>query len=121
MTITLTEERKQSIYTLCQNILSNYQAAIRELAQTIGVIESLFRAVPYGQMYFRELEKFKVQSLARSGGNFDREAYISEEAANELKWWIRNILMLLNPLNSHLLILQFFLMQFWKAGEAQIE
>ena len=85
MTITLTEERKQSIYTIYQNILLNYQATIRELAQTIGVIMSSFRAVPYGQMYYRELEKCKVQSLARSGGNFDRKAYISEEAANELK------------------------------------
>ena len=52
MTITLTEERKQSIYMLCQNILSNYQASIRDLAQTIGVIVSSFRAVPYGQMYY---------------------------------------------------------------------
>ena len=91
MTITLTEERKQSIYTLCQNILSNYRATIRELAKTIGVIVSLFRAVPYGQMYYKELEKCEVQSLARSGGNFDRKAYISEEAVNELKWYIRNI------------------------------
>ena len=30
-------------------------------------------------------------SLARSGGNYDREAYISEETAKELKWWIKNI------------------------------
>ena len=57
MTITLTEERKQSIYTLCQNILSSYQSSIRDLAQTIGVIVSSFRTVPYGQMYYRELEK----------------------------------------------------------------
>ena len=57
MTITLTEERKQSIYMLCQNILSNYQATIRELVQTIRVIVSLFRAVSYGLMYYRELEK----------------------------------------------------------------
>ena len=85
MTIILTEERKQSIYMLCQNILSNYQATIRVLAQTIGVIMSLFRAVLYDQMYYKELEKCKVQSLARYGGNFHRKAYISEEAAYELK------------------------------------
>ena len=42
-------------------------------------------------MYYRELEKCKEQSMARSGGNFDRKVYISEEAANELKWCIRNI------------------------------
>ena len=35
--------------------------------------------------------KYSARSLARSGGNFVRKAYISEEAANELKWWIRNI------------------------------
>ena len=76
---------------LCQNIFSNYQATIREPVQTIGVIVSSFRAVSYGQMYYRELEKCKAQSLARFGGSFDRKAYISEEAANKLKWWIRNI------------------------------
>ena len=42
-------------------------------------------------MYYRELEKCKLQSLTSSGSNFDRKAYISEEAANKLKWWIRNI------------------------------
>ena len=52
---------------------------------------SSFRAVPYGQMYYRGLEKCKVKSLARSAGNFDRKAYMSEEAADELQWWIRNI------------------------------
>ena len=91
MSITLTEEKKQSIYRLCQNILSNYQVTIRDLAQTIGVIVSSFRAVPYGQLYYRELEKCKVQSLARSVGNFDRKAYISEKGADELQWWMRNI------------------------------
>ena len=48
---------------------------------------SSFRADPYGPMYYRELEKCKAQSLARSGGDFNRKAYISEEAADELQWW----------------------------------
>ena len=42
-------------------------------------------------MYYKELEKYKVQSLAISGDNFDGRAYISEEAVHELKRWIRNI------------------------------
>ena len=42
-------------------------------------------------MYYRESEKCKVQSLARSSGNFGRKAYISEKAANKFKWWIKNI------------------------------
>ena len=51
MTIAPTEKRKWSIYMLCQNILSNYEATTRGLAQTIGVIVSSYRAVPYGQVY----------------------------------------------------------------------
>ena len=98
MTITLTEERKQSIYTFCQNIFSNYQATIIELAQTTGVIFPSFRAALYGQMYYMEFEECKVQSLARSGSNFDKKPYISKEAAHELKWWIRNIFDAFSPI-----------------------
>ena len=65
-----------------QNILMTFYCQERH---TIGVTVSSLKAVPYGQMYYRKLEKCKVQSLARSGGNFDRKAY-SEEAENELKW-----------------------------------
>ena len=36
-------------------------------------------------------KKCKAQSLTRSSGNFGRKVYISEESANKLKWWIRNI------------------------------
>ena len=38
----------------------------------------------------KKKKKCKVQSLATSDGIFVRKAYISEEAANKLKWWIRN-------------------------------
>ena len=51
-------------------------------------------------MYHRELEKCKVQSLARSGGNFDWKAYVSEEAAKELKQQIRNIFDAFAPIKS---------------------
>ena len=94
MTITLTEERKQYIYMLCQNILSNYQATIRELAQAIRVIVSSFRAIPYGQMYYKELKKKKKKNAKYSPWlhlmAFLSGKLISEEAANKLKWWIRN-------------------------------
>ena len=88
MAITLSEEKKQCVYAFYQNILSNYQARIIELAQTIEVIVSSLRVVPYNPMYYRELKKFKVESLPRSGGNCDRKCYISVAAASELKWWI---------------------------------
>ena len=49
-------------------------------------------------MYYKELKKkkkkkkkCKVQSLATSDGIFVRKDYIPEEAANKLKWWIKNV------------------------------
>ena len=59
-----------------KNILSNDWATIREPAQTIGVIVSSFRAFLFGQTCYRELEKCTVPSLARSGGNLDKKAFI---------------------------------------------
>ena len=52
---------------------------------------SSFRAFPYGQIYYRELEKCTALFLARSGSNFGKKGYNSQQAANELKWGIRNI------------------------------
>ena len=58
MTITLTEEMKQSIYIPYQNILSNYQATIRDLTETIVIVSS-FRAVPYGPNVLKGIGKIQ--------------------------------------------------------------
>ena len=92
MTITLTNERKLAIRSSCENILSNYKVTIREVARTLGLIVSSFTAVPFGQLWYRELEKCKTQSLKRTGGDFDKIAYVSKDAAVELLWWKNNIM-----------------------------
>lgn len=51
---------KQFINTICQKILLNYQATIKELAQSMGMTVFSSRAVPYSQMYYRELGKCKT-------------------------------------------------------------
>ena len=77
-------------WVVCKKTAS-YQKTIRKLEQTIGVIVSSFRAFPYGQIYYRELGKCTALFLARSGSNFGKKGYNSQQAANELKWGIRNI------------------------------
>ena len=54
------------------------------------------------------MEKCKVPSLTRSGGKFDRKAYILEEAANKLKWWIINIFDTFAPIKLPPFDLTFF-------------
>jgi len=91
MEISLTEKRTNKVIVKCNMILNIKDITIRVLAQVIGVLVSTFPAVPYGQLYYRNLEACKVSSLNRSRGNFDHMAYISKEAANELCWWKDNI------------------------------
>ena len=83
MTITLTEERKQKSY-------DNYKSiTIRGLAQIIGTLVTVFRAVPPGLHFYRNLENCKVESLRRAYG--DKQAFISIDAKIELKWWRENM------------------------------
>lgn len=46
---------------------------------------SSLRVVPHRQIYNKELEKCKIQLLARCGGNFDEKTDLIEKAVNELK------------------------------------
>ena len=90
MTITLTKKRKENIYGHCSSLLTNSKRiTVRELIQTIGTLVAAFRAVPVGT--FRHLEKWKVESLRRTHGDFDKQAFISTEAKIKLKWWRGNI------------------------------
>ena len=44
------------------------------LLQIIGATVSPFKAVTYGQLWYRELEKCKVMSLCRASNNSDKKA-----------------------------------------------
>ena len=60
MTLQITEEKADKIVTLCTALLNNTSPTIREVvAQMIGNLVAAFPAVPYGQLYNRELEKCK--------------------------------------------------------------
>ena len=99
MTITLTKERKEKIYGSCTSLLDkDGSTVIRELAQTIGNLVSAFRAVPYGQLYYRGLEDCKIKALKISKGNFDKPTQLTAKALNELIWWKNNIMSSFAPI-----------------------
>ena len=64
---------------------------IREVAQTVGMMVSNFPGVMFGQLYYRHVEKDKIKSLRESDGDFDTQMSLSQEALNDLNWWIENI------------------------------
>ena len=50
-----------------------------------------FPAVPYGKLFYRQLELDKIQALRKNKGNFDKICHISENSLAELHWWIKHI------------------------------
>ena len=91
MTLTLTDEKILKIETLILQVLNSEKVTIREVARVIGYFISSLPAVRYGALYYRALEKDKVEALKISKGNFEAKMQISPKARYELNWWLANL------------------------------
>ena len=91
MTIELTLEKKDKIYLLCSKLINDRSPSIRHVAKVIGNMVASFPAVPYGKLFYRQLELDKIQALRKNKGNFDKTCHLSENSLNELHWWVNNI------------------------------
>ena len=65
----------------------------------LGLILSSFPGVAYGPLHYHYLERDKTAALTNSKWNFDAKMCISDQASEELKWWIYSIETGCNPIN----------------------
>lgn len=91
MVVILPQEKRENIVALCLKMQNKKTAKIREVAQVIGVLVSSFPAVDYGKLFYRKLEKGKIEALRKNYGNFESEMFISNCMRQDLEWWINNI------------------------------
>ena len=91
MTVTLTVENILKIKTLILQVLNSEKVIIREVARVIGYFISSLPAVRYGALYYRALEKDKIEELKISKGNFGAKMQISPKARYELNWWFASL------------------------------
>ena len=91
MTISLTQEKRNRVLFLCNEILNLHYCKIRYLAQFIGVLVSCLPAVTHGELYYRYLELARNKALTISKGNYDCETSIDMRARKEIMWWKSNI------------------------------
>ena len=91
MSVTLTEDRANSIKEKCKEILNLHQVTIRELAQLIGKLVSSEPAIRYSPLFYKSLEIEKDKHLKTNAGNFEAKVCISAESKETIKWWIDNI------------------------------
>ena len=91
MTITLTNEKKQKILKLCTAARLAHTLTIRELAKLIGNLVASMEAVPYGRLFYRQLEREKIKSLQQNKGNFEAKITLSDLSKKELTWRENNM------------------------------
>jgi hypothetical protein len=91
MTVSLPSEKKLRIITMCKMFFSRQKFVIRDVARFIGVLVSSMPAVQYGKLFYRFLEKCKVNALKINKGNFDELMVFDDEALSEIEWWLNNV------------------------------
>ena len=91
MTVRLTVEKKTKIKGLGVGLLKTKNVTIRMISSFIGNLTASFEAVPEGRLYYRHLEWCKALSLELHNYNFDAPCFVSEQAREEIIWWVNNV------------------------------
>lgn len=66
MIVTLPIDKKERIAEECKKLYLKDQDKIRNVAKVIGLIVSSFSAIEIGKLFYRNLEKEKIEALKKS-------------------------------------------------------
>ena len=91
MTVTLTEEKKKKIVDMGKGLLERHHITIRMISSFIGNLTASMEAVPFGKLYYRNIEWAKTSSLKANKFNFEAPCTLTKKALKEIKWWVDNI------------------------------
>lgn len=88
MTISLPDDKLHKIKKECRHLYNKRRATARELAHLIGLLSSTIPAVSVAPLHYRALQRLRHRILSISAGNYDHRAEITEEAKEDLIWWM---------------------------------
>ena len=91
MIIYLPKEKERKILSLIKHTLEVHHMTIHELACIIGKLISCTAVCPLGRLYYRSLERVKLQYLKLNGIKWDSNCRLSEAARIELNCWLKNL------------------------------
>ena len=89
--VNLTPNKRAHLRQIILDLLRIKTPSIKFLAEVIGTLISTFPASKLGPLYYRNLEKDKVNALNRTFGDYDSTVLISSESKLELEWWLNII------------------------------
>ena len=99
MLVYLTPDKALKLKQAATALFNCNNPTIREVAKVLGLIVSSFPGVAYGPLHYRYLERDKTTALKTNKWNFDAKMSISNQAREELTWWIDSIETASNPIN----------------------
>lgn len=91
MVISLPPDKVDDVLQACTDLIGKQNPSIRQVAKVIGKIIATFPAVEYGPLHYRSMEECKIRALKANKGHFDRPMMLSDEAIQELHWWLTNL------------------------------
>ena len=91
MTVRLTSEKCSKIKSAINSVLGQNQLTIQDVAELVGQLVATFPGVPFGKLYYRQIDNEKTQALKAAKGDFSHSMSLSQDAVSDLKWWHKNI------------------------------
>ena len=91
MIVTLPLSKVENIVEACADLYKKFRVRIRDVAKVLGLMVSTFSAVEYAPLYYRCLEKGKIDALKCCKGDYESIMFISDDMKKDLKWWIDNL------------------------------
>ena len=91
MCVSLPCDKTKTVVNLCTELLVNRTCTIHHLAKVIGCLILCTRVCVLGNLYYRSLERTKVNALRVNKGKWDKKVMINEQNIRDLHWWISNL------------------------------
>ena len=89
--LALPRDKVRGIRRKCESLIANPTTTVRQLAHLLGRLSSSIQAVFPAPLYYRYLQQAKIQAL-RSGGHYESQVVLNQEAIEELQWWAENLM-----------------------------
>ncbi len=91
LTLTLPTDKLERIQKECQDTLRAPSILVRQLLRLIGRMIATVQAILPAPLHYRNLQFLKNRAFVRTQ-SFETSLTISQEAKDELRWWIREVI-----------------------------
>ncbi|XP_011858818.1 PREDICTED: uncharacterized protein LOC105556344 [Vollenhovia emeryi] len=100
MLIVLPESKRIKVLSEILKFRRLRSCSIREFASFVGILGACCRALRYGWVYMKVLEREKTLALIATDGNFEKTMVLSNNIKKDLAWWESNIMSASNPIET---------------------